>query len=629
MQILLMWRNQPKRQIDPNVVGENLKQIFFSLLADKPVLRFFSNKAATILSLEIPVEGWIPENHEEDERTWAMALDYPVDARDALASVGQAFQPGPLLPPLCRHMRQNPAQLLEQISPPYALIWGEKGGEEVCVQNDGLGHAQLFEYDDGKTWAVSNRIFAFKALGIHLKPIAKQWAVRSALGWFPLDMTGYKHVRFPNPATQIHITPNEITRTSFPVLEKWIQRDSLRKDECLELASESLKNYVRAASSCWTTARAGLTGGWDSRTVASVLIAMQSQNVRFRVRGQQGSYDVEIASALAKEAGVPILIDTFNTLPPEEASGLELMARRAMLWQAGYIDWHKHKLFPALNHKLLGGGGVNIMGQYGEIARGYYASRIRGRGIRISKEDNPLIAYGSIEDALLVYLTKNKLDYMTRKMGSYVGEVIRAAYRQANAFGLHGLDKLDFFYLYERTRRWASGTRNVQPGKVISPFLTPGFIRATYNLHARTRLNCPLHRHITARHVPAWGNIDYLKAYTAEKTRNPEKPSAQNNGHAVKKLPFLKKLQDLFKPPISWRVSGTKDFDPNLYWMLVGKDLIDNIRSREGLWTQIYRPERLKDNWLQLADDLSVLNALHQVLAADKAEDWREFGGPR
>ena len=85
------------------------------------------------------------------------------------------------------------------------MIWASKRTGEVFVQNDGLGLSQLFEYQTGRTWALSNRIFAFKALGLPLKPEPEEWAVRWTLDGFPMSLTGYKSIRYFEPATRLRV----------------------------------------------------------------------------------------------------------------------------------------------------------------------------------------------------------------------------------------------------------------------------------------------------------------------------------------------------------------------------------------------------------------------------------------
>lgn len=103
-----------------------------------------------------------------------------------------------------------------------------------------------------------------------------------------------------------------------------------------------------------------------------------------------------------------------------------------------------------------------------------------------------------------------KTQRLTKKvLRDRVGEIMRDAYRQARRFDLEGLEALDFFYLYERARRWASGSLNSQTGLIFTPFLNPDYIRAVYAYRRDERGANPFHKYIIARNTPDWVNVPY------------------------------------------------------------------------------------------------------------------------
>ena len=444
MQIVLMWRarNSPASELGLERVATKLQQIFSPLFAETPKLRTFQNQALSLVYLELPVQGWRPAYLQEDDQTWSLSLDYPIHAKEALAGMGVHAPDDKVLPSLCRQMRLQPEPLLERMAPPFALIWAPKNAEEAFIQNDGLGYAQLFEYQDDQFWVMTNKIFALKALGITVKPVPEEWAVRSSMGWFPLKMTGFKNVRYPDPATQIHLTPRELTRKRFDVLSKWLKKDGLAVDECLELARSSINDYIQQASPLWDQASAGLTGGKDTRAIVSSLLACEAKNFYVRLRGQKTSYEVIIASQLAEIANLELRVEENHSLPPESVDSLKQMIGQALRWQAGYIEWRNHKIFLPLDRSYLLGGNINIMGQHGEVGRGNFTNHIKALDMT---EDQ-------YEDGLVAYLTQHKRPYLRPEYLNFVLETVRQAYRQADLYQLEGLDRLDFFHLFEKTR---------------------------------------------------------------------------------------------------------------------------------------------------------------------------------
>ena len=382
MKIFLLWRHSGDRQSNPNPdrVAMNLRNIFAPLFAELPPASIRCTPTATLVFLELPVSRWKPALFQEDGESWAFAAEYPVNARTALAANGISFEEDNVLPTLCRNLQQNPVSLLREMAPPFSLVWCDKRTGEIFVQNDGLGHSQLFDYQHDGLWALTNKVFSLKALNALLEPDREQWAVRLALGWFPLDMTGFKRLRFLAPATQLRVDLKGIHRMTFDILSKWLSTERLSKQDCLEMARSSVINLTKEATPLLEKPAAGLSGGWDSRAVVASLRALGAE-FSVRVRGHPERYDVIIASRLAKIAGMDLKIKSSGGLPSDNVEGCKHSISQALLWQAGQLVTHKHVSFLA-NKKYLGGGSVNIMGAAGEICRGYYANKIAAHDLQ-------------------------------------------------------------------------------------------------------------------------------------------------------------------------------------------------------------------------------------------------------
>src|SRR5206468_8818600 len=141
---------------------------------------------------------------------------------------------------------------------------------------------------------LTNKIAALMALGVPLGLEREDWAVRSAIGWFPLNLTGFKNVRFLSPGTQLCLDPTGVHRKEYDVLSEWLNPPSLSQEDCLELARCSLLQQIQAALPQWEKPSVGLTGGWDSRAVVSSLRVL-GVDVSLRVKGQPEKFDVVIA----------------------------------------------------------------------------------------------------------------------------------------------------------------------------------------------------------------------------------------------------------------------------------------------------------------------------------------------
>ena len=592
MKIFLLWRciNDLGQVLAPERVASNLQKIFSPLFSTPPKERILQNSAMSVVVLEMLVLGWKPPFFQEDRQTWALALDYPINARTVLAENGISFENDSVLPILCRKLQHEPTVLLREMAPPFSLVWASKQTDQTFVQNDGLGQSQLFELKGDRLWALTNKITALKALDVPLEMEREHWAVRSTLGWFPLDLTGYKKVRFLQPATQLRLDSTGITRTAHDVLSDWVHPNGLSQNDCLELARSSLLKQIKAAMPLWEKPSVGLSGGWDSRAVVTSLRAAGA-DFSARVRGLPGRDDVLIASELAKIAGFNLRVKKFEGLPPDDAEACKRCISLALLWQAGHMVTHKHKTFLS-HHQYLDGGVVNIMGQHGEIGRGYYAQRIRA--VELSEDQ--------YEERLLTKLMASMPPFTRKELHDVVRQIIREAYRQADRYSLTGLARLDFFYLYERTRRWASGSLSSQTGLVFAPFLNPDFIRAVFDYIGYGKETNPFHRYIIATNSPDWVTVPY-----SEDLKQRELTS--------EKVDVVKELERKTVISASWkRPKGGYNYDSSLYWKAVGEPIIHEALARGGFWTEIFDPDMAEKWWQAAPDDLAIVHLLPEML---------------
>jgi len=563
MRMVLLWRRigGAGEGLSLDDVARNLQRLFSPLFSAPPEPRIRQNAAMRVIFLELPVRGWKPPFFQEDERTWALALDYPIDGRAALAANGIPFEDDNILPILCRSLQDDPVVLLREMAPPFSLVWSSKQTGETFVQNDGLGQTQLLEYQDDRIWALTNKLFALYAVGVSLEMESEDRAVRSTLGWFPLDKTGYRRVRFLQPGTQLRLGPDGVRRTVHDVLSDWLNPGDLSQADCLELARCSLLKQIRAGMPLWEKPFADLSGGWDTRAVVSSLRALGAQ-FSASVTGQRELHDVIVASKLAEVAGFDLsVINGWAGLPPDTPEECKRRISLALRWQAGYMERHQHKEF--LSHYThRGGGKLDIIGSHGEIGRGNYSKMIKTVGLDERE----------YEEQLITRLMKRMPLFTRQGLHERIREAIKAAYRQADLFGLTGLARLDFFHLYERTRRWASGSLSSRPGMVFAPFLKPDYIRTSYGYRGHGKETNLFHRHIIAMNAPDWVTVPFASDLQGSK------PST------------------LF--PSGWKQSsGTADYDNLLYSKMVGKPIIDDALDQGGFWTMIFDPDRVKENW--------------------------------
>jgi len=603
MKIFLLWRPKgPRHAPEPGPVVDELARLFDPILAPDAARATRSEGPTHLAWLEHPVKGFRAPFFEEDGRGWAFAPDYPLNARRLLRARAAFPAGGNALLALARELERDREPYLRELIPPAALIWATRGSGEVRVQNDGLGQAPLYEYEDEHRWALTNRLCALRALGVVLKPVALDWAARFTTHWFPVHTSGYEGARLLPGGTELRVQRERVLRNRFDPLGEWVQPARRAREDLLEAGRHALLDHLSDAMELWEKPTVGLSGGWDSRCVAACLRHLGA-DFELRVRGQETHFDVLISAALARMAGLPHRIKTEGGVPPATVEGLRTSLAKALLWQAGNFTTLKHKSFLSREGKeRLDGGVVNVMGQHAGIGKADFARRIHA-------QDHPPARY---EELLLADLEAESPPILRADLREGVRELLRRSYRVALDYGLTGRGPLHFFFLNEYTRRWGSATVSGQTGFVVTPFLTPHFIRACYGMPEEELVSKPMHRHITGLLAPEWAAFPYTDQATEEDLRSGLIPPVE--------IPREEGEETATELP-RWRQTARfRRFHYKYYWKDVGKPLLKEAFKQGGFWTELFDPDRAEEGWKEFksgADVISIAHVLPQVLAGE------------
>lgn len=524
---------------------------------------------------------------DEDETTWAYAPQYPMNARRLVQGLGRGPDLAQILPTICRAFQSESVRTTESLEPPFSLIWEDKKSGELFVQNDVLGHAQLFEYNGHGTRALSNRIFTFKSLDLPLTPVASEWATRSIIGWFPLHLTGFSEVTYTPPATQYRFAPVGLKKITHDVLAHWVHPPQLSEHDCYDLAWDATVELSRSGLASLRKPHFSLSGGWDSRAILSVLASIGAQ-VSARVHGPAGHEDVKIAGELAQRVGWELAVSHQSGQPPSDPVSARSSIIRALQWQAGTRNAHKHKTFQ-VRGPFANGGSVEISGQHGEIGRSHYE--------KLSQEAH-VPADGS-SDSLFALLTGKAPPFLRPKVRDDAVELIRQATRSAEKYHLTGHRSWDFFYLYERTRRWASSSHASKPGLNFAPFLNSGYVKAVFAHPDPSRIDNPFHRNFIRRYDPRWVEIAFAGT-------QPLPPMANRCGEESGRAGVVEQNE-------SWKLDG-RYYSSRDYWLTTGKNLMEEVLRSEGFWTEVFDPILCQEQWMAAPDDLVITAFLSEAL---------------
>jgi hypothetical protein len=188
---------------------------------------------------------------------------------------------------------------------------------------------------------------------------------------------------------------------------------------------------------------------------------------------------------------------------------------------------------------------------------------------------------------LIDYLVAKRPPLLRERHLPAVREAIAIAYGEAERRGLSGAAGLDFFYLHERTRRWASASLAAQRGLPIAPFLTPGYIRAVFGYRASPKVDNPFHRFILRQLAPRWLEVPFAEEVESEAARAgaPTADVAPLGDHAAS--------------------------DSNA----AGSALVVEALAEGGFWTEVLDPDRAREEWRAATDELIMLHLLPRALA--------------
>jgi hypothetical protein len=592
MRTILIWQDEQSGdgRHAPRV-GEALAGSL-SELFHAPLSTFVPRcSAADVVFVREQMQDWRLPFVEARDDSWAIATDYPIDGVPALESRGIRSEESGILTSLAALFEASPASVVAEIAPPFAVAWSSDGGRTLELQLDGLGLSQFFEYDDGRVWAVTNRLAALEALGVRLEPVVREWGVYAALGWFPGDMTGYRNVKRLGPGTRLTVHAGGRARTRHDALRTWLQPGEGSQADRFQRAAESVLRILRTASRHWSPPTIGLSGGWDSRVIVSSLTHL---GVPFglRVKGSPTSPDVTTAVDLARRLGVPIKVYP-HPVPSERVADWLECADRAVAWQGGHLEPEAHKRFFDSTFRL-SPARVNVMGKHGEVTRtwGY-------RQMGITRPEDAA-AEQDWESRFVGYLLNRLPEFAPAGLVAFVREVLTECYREAAGYGLRGIAAVDFFYLNQVTRREKSAEAAAQNALVITPLLTPETIMAGAGMSAADRMGNALHRYVLEKiGPPGWGAVEFAANSNALK-------KARASGAPLQLSPW----EEFF---LKHRASSF--YDDLAVWRTAGRAPLREAVATSPLIAELFEREIPVEMAIAMPDELFVISAVDRRFA--------------
>lgn len=587
--LILLWKRTPSHPAPVADVADRLNKLFEGFFRGPPDVYLREGQSFGLVYVELPVRHWPEPFFQSGAGRWAVAPEYPLNASPTLRA-DETTWPDPEKPLLSLdgYLRKNGASGQEALMAPYSLFSGDDQMNTVVVQNDGLGTAQVFEYETTTEWVMTNRLFALKALGITPKPVAEEWAARWAADFFPGQMTGFSDVRCMAPGERVEANRDRIVRSSTSLYDSLL---CVPQGAPLEHAEAARVDLVKTVADVAGAARKHtlfLSGGRDSRAVASVMLRA-GVPISAQVGGAHDSPDVIVARELAQVAGFPLKI-TDGSAPTDSAEAGEASIRRCLQWDAGCRITKNQKYFLRGNGKF-GGGRLKINGKHGEIARGYLSREARLHAVR-----------SETAEGYIQRLAAEMPGFILPDVREAAIAVLRDRFRWLERFEVPPERALEVFYVHERLRRRACGSHAAKSGIIFSPFLRPAVIRAANAFPVTDLFDDPLHRHITSVNMPEWEGIPFADDIpavraVAEKRGWDVASSSPSAGRA------------------SWQTrTDGENYDNVAYWETTGAGMIKDALERGGFWHEIFDPSRAAKGWRGAPDELVISSLISETL---------------
>jgi asparagine synthase (glutamine-hydrolysing) len=406
------------------------------------------------------------------------------------------------------------ADVHADVVPPFGLIARDDAAGRLVIQQDWLGQCRIFTAAASGVMAFSNRSTLLgKLLSGRATPSRSGWASYAVTGHFGGDSSPVDGVRLLHPGERVTCRPTPIgwhighdTRfCADDVVRNGLAARGDGTAAVLDNAAMAVRATVSSLGALYADEIVlGLSGGKDSRVLAAALLDA-GQRPRF-VTNDDLAAEAEVARRLVEIVGDTRGLRPAHDVSPAAAPDDVLdvgLAERVLRLQRQHDFQFPATYFarPAVAERLADATHrLVITGAAGELATGYWYPA--------DDDETPDATLAGARHHLLSGAREHVVepDDWAREDARLVALVDHAA-----SLGLVGFERLDYVYLMERMRRWATSAYSI--GTVV-PFLTPAVVTATFALTSQQKRSRCLHDELLRRFMPEWIAVPYVSAAT-------------------------------------------------------------------------------------------------------------------
>ncbi|HEX5596728.1 MAG TPA: hypothetical protein VFX61_12045 [Micromonosporaceae bacterium] len=404
------------------------------------------------------------------------------------------------------------------VVPPFGLV-AVDGNERFAVQEDWLGMCRFFIGEAAGITALCSRPSLLGAfLHGNIEPDPHGWASYTLSAHFGGELSPIRGTRLLRPGERL--TGNRRIGGGWTVASKLgYSVDDIVMAGYAAQGQPIAESLDRAAEAITATAGSiydlyddeivmGLSGGKDSRLIAAALVAAGRlprlfTNEDARIEGEVAS---ELVQILRNKRGLKTNHELRLAAAPDNVFQVGLIERTLGLQKRYDFQFTSTYLTRPLQDPKLSNKADPALfsGVAGELASGYWYPTADAENVPSPEQQVLTSLQGSVR---LDLADKDAVDFEQRRLTKLLDH--------AKGIGLRDLHLVDYIYLLERLRRWYSSAYDYG---VVTPFLTPEFVTATFALTPEQKRDQLVHTGLIERLVPEWSHVPFVSGFTNKST---------------------------------------------------------------------------------------------------------------